>query len=472
MGLTREQMLERMMASDAAYDGRFITGVHSTGIYCLPSCRARKPKPENVRFYTTEIEAREAGLRPCKKCRPDERLAGLNPDLDRLMSAWSAVRSQPGQFKSVEDVAREAAVSPTSLYTAVREHFRSTPGVLLATARIERARSLLLEGMPPAEVGLDVGYDSTSAFYDNFGRLNGMPPAAYARLRNERDFECELPHGLHLEGFLRHLGRDAESHSELVHSGAFSIATLIDGRASRIDARICGTRLNVSVTESGAVVESHRRLTRALGFDQDPRAFEEQMETSGLGRLVGNRRGSRLPQTLTRFDGIVWSIVGQQVNLGFAYALRNRLTQLAGIPVGDGMIAPPDPARVAELQIDQLLPLQFSRRKAEYLIGIAREIVDGRLDLDRLAEEPQDRVEAALTGLRGIGPWSANYVMMRSLGMPDCVPLGDTGLTSALARFFDVARPGREETLALMDRFRPFRSLATYHLWQSLGDEQ
>ncbi len=77
MLLDREEMLDRAMASDGEYDRMFITGVLSTGIYCLPSCRARKPKPENIRFFETIEEAKAAGLRACKKCKPDDFLAGV-----------------------------------------------------------------------------------------------------------------------------------------------------------------------------------------------------------------------------------------------------------------------------------------------------------------------------------------------------------------------------------------------------------
>jgi AraC family transcriptional regulator of adaptative response / DNA-3-methyladenine glycosylase II len=85
--MNKDFMLERFMASDAAYDGRFITGVLTTGIYCLPSCTARKPLPRNVRFFSSEEEAKAAGLRPCRRCRPDHWYGGRDPDRERLERA-------------------------------------------------------------------------------------------------------------------------------------------------------------------------------------------------------------------------------------------------------------------------------------------------------------------------------------------------------------------------------------------------
>ena len=79
MRLSHATLYGRLLASDPTYDGRFFTGVLTTGIYCLPSCRARKPKPENVRFFPTCEAARAAGLRACKKCHPEDYARGVDP---------------------------------------------------------------------------------------------------------------------------------------------------------------------------------------------------------------------------------------------------------------------------------------------------------------------------------------------------------------------------------------------------------
>jgi 3-methyladenine DNA glycosylase/8-oxoguanine DNA glycosylase len=114
--------------------------------------------------------------------------------------------------------------------------------------------------------------------------------------------------------------------------------------------------------------------------------------------------------------------------------------------------------------------MQFSRAKAAYLIGAAQAVLDGRLPLAQLVDKSVTQIERLLLALRGIGPWSAHYVLMRSYGFLDCVPVGDAGLTASLQRFFKLEqRPDRSMTLALMEAFSPYRSLATFHLWQRLG---
>ncbi len=193
-----------------------------------------------------------------------------------------------------------------------------------------------------------------------------------------------------------------------------------------------------------------------------------------LAPLVAGRLGLRIPQTPDLFDGLTWVIVGQQINLAFAYTLRRRLAEKTGVPVAGGiggLLAPPTAEGVANLTVEELAAVQFSRRKAEYLIGAARAIVAGELDLERLSRATPEEAEAGLVAVRGIGRWSAQYLMMRAFGLEDCVPVGDAGLVKGLARFFNLPdRPGPAETLELMRPFAPYRSWATFHLWQSLKD--
>lgn len=213
-------------------------------------------------------------------------------------------------------------------------------------------------------------------------------------------------------------------------------------------------------------------VTRLLGLEGDPAELERRLHEQGdLARLIEGRSGLRIPLTATPFEGLVWAIVGQQVNLPFAFTLRRAVTELCGDEVADGLRAHPSPQAVATLDYTDLTARQFSRRKAEYLIDTARLIASGALPLDDLASVPATEVERRLLAVRGLGPWSVNYIMMRAFGFPDCVPLGDTGLTSALQRFFSLdKRPDAAQTAVLMQPFAPFRSLATYHLWMTLGD--
>ena len=213
------------------------------------------------------------------------------------------------------------------------------------------------------------------------------------------------------------------------------------------------------------------RLLRVLGLANDPARFEAQIAASAaLAPLIAGQQGLRVPLIADPFDAIVRAIVGQQITLGFAATLRRRLIKRVSSEIAEGIFAPPTPAQVAALDVADLTALSFSAAKARYLIGAAQAIVAGSLQLDALAHTSATRLERTLLGVHGIGPWSAHYLMMRSYGFLDCVPVGDTGLTAGLQRFFALkARPDKRETLDLMTHFRPYRSLATFHLWQRQG---
>src|SRR6185503_14015492 len=114
---------------------------------------------------------------------------------------------------------------------------------------------------------------------------------------------------------------------------------------------------------------------------------------------------------------------------------------------------------------------QLSRNKADFVVGLARAVTTGQLPLDELAGAAASRLEETLRAQRGVGPWTAAYVMLRGYGLADCVPVGDAGLALALERFHALsARPDAAATGRLMALFAPYRSFATFHFWSSLGD--
>ncbi len=184
---------------------------------------------------------------------------------------------------------------------------------------------------------------------------------------------------------------------------------------------------------------------------------------------MAGKGGLRISQAHSAFEGLLWAIIGQQINFTFACILKSRLAKFAGAPMPEagglhaaGLYAPPTPAALAALEPKDLLPLQFSRQKSDYLISAARSSPPGSSTSKRSAQMSATRAERTLLELRGLGPWSVNYVMMRALGFADCVPLGDTGVTSGLQSLFKLEeRPDIDATRRLMAVFSPWRSLAT-----------
>lgn len=472
-------MLERFYARDRASNGRFITGVLTTGIYCLPSCTARKPLPENVRFFATRDDARSAGLRPCRRCRPDDFYQQYDPDVHLLETLGADVRRDPSAFADAAALVARSGIGTTKLNALFRQHFHTTPAGFLARERVAAACAALADGRTVTDAAYASGYESLSAFHQNFRRHTGLTPGEYRALGAAPAFTMALPDGFRAEAVLEYLGRDPASPVERVRGNELVKGIRLGGGPARLRLAFAGDAARCAV-EAGRTVgpeemrEAHAAAVRMLGLAGEPAAFERHAaRRPELARLVERRPGLRLPQTADAWECLVWTIVGQQVNLPFAFALRGVVAELAGEPAGDGLRAHPTPAAVAGLDYGDLTSRRFSRRKAEYVIDTARRIAEGTLRIDGGEREMAPALERRLLDVRGLGPWSVAYLMMRGYGFADCVPAGDAGLSAALQRFFALDhRPGPAETRALMEPFAPFRSLATYHLWTSLGDPQ
>lgn len=474
MRFSHASMYARLLASDPTYDGRFFTGVLTTGIYCLPSCRARKPKPENVRFFPSCTAARAAGLRACLKCHPDDYQSGADPVLATIETVVGELRARPAAFPDVAALVRRTGYGTTRAFELFRQHFHVTPAELIARARFAWAREKLLSSDTPlADLAFAAGYASLSTFNEAFRSRSGLSPGQLRALpaSPRDDFGLDLPVGHATAPFLAHAGRDPQSLSEKLDGSVLRLATHLGARPTVL--RLDFSRPDrVNLSASPALPPDLRPLAAArvaelLGFAQNPADFARLAHRLGLARLVAGRETLRLPGSLDPWDALVWAIVGQQINLPFAFRLRRALTELAGEPVADGLVAPPTAAAIAALPADQLLARQFSRQKADYLLHVARLVADGSLDLGRLAAGSATRAEHTLREIRGLGPWTVNYVMMRGLGFADCTPYGDTGLTGGLKKLLALeTRPDADATRRLMLPFSPYRSLATAHLWQ------
>ncbi|MBA2297449.1 MAG: DNA-3-methyladenine glycosylase 2 family protein [Actinobacteria bacterium] len=199
-------------------------------------------------------------------------------------------------------------------------------------------------------------------------------------------------------------------------------------------------------------------------FDLDPfHAFAER--DAVLGPLVAGLHGLRPPIAVEPFETLVTSITAQQVSLFAAFAVRNRLIERFGVRAREAY-AFPTRERMALAQPDELTPLGFSRRKAEYVVGIAR----SDLDLHGMATLSDVDVKAELTALTGIGEWTADWFLARHLARPRAWPAGDLGVRKAVSAFYGEGRNlTTEEVRAMGERFDPFQNLTAHYLLAALA---
>ena len=249
--------------------------------------------------------------------------------------------------------------------------------------------------------------------------------------------------GLSTERF-RAFGADL---ANLWHDGG--VHRIFDGTEMRIEEGPGG----VLITPGDSTLAGDVRHYLGAPFDLD-RFYAFADTEPVLARIVPELRGFRPPLSPDPYETLVSAITAQRISLHAAFAVRNRFIQAFGSRVGVAY-AFPTRERVAPAKPEELLALGFSRRKAEYAIGIA----GSDLDLDGLAALPDDEVKAALTALPGIGEWTADWFLARHLARPDAWPAGDLGLRKAVLHFY-----GEEDTRAAGDRFAGHRNLAAHYV--------
>lgn len=191
-----------------------------------------------------------------------------------------------------------------------------------------------------------------------------------------------------------------------------------------------------------------------------------------LSEIVSSHRGLRIVGVNDLFEALCWAIMGQQISLHVAYSLKQKLVTT----FGESLIFEekeywlfPTPEKIASISLEDLRELSFTQRKAEYLLGVAQLMTEASLIRQRIENLALEQMEKELVAIRGIGKWSANYVMMRCFRHPDAFPLADVGLHNALKKILNQdEKPTMLEIEAMAENWIGWRSYATFYLWRTL----
>ena len=264
---------------------------------------------------------------------------------------------------------------------------------------------------------------------------------------------------------------------ERLDGSEYRRAVRIDGRsvviavAFRSDVGV-STTLHARSSPRMATTALRRIVRRLFDLDADLAAFRALAAGDDLLHpLVARRPALRIPRLLDPFEGLLRAILGQQVSVAAATTLADRLVRLAGAPApeldGETLLAFPSAERVAGLDEAQLLGIGLTRSRAATVLAAARAVASDELPLARLVGAPPAEIDSALTGVRGIGPWTAAYVRMRALGDRDAFPASDLGVVKAMRLLAGIDAP--RQITAYAERWRPWRAYAALHLWASLG---
>lgn len=465
---------------DARFDGWFVLAVTSTGIYCRPSCPARTPRDDRMRFYPSAAAAQSAGYRACLRCRPDASPGSPAWDVrgDVVARAMRLIDDGLVDRAGVPGLATALGYSARQLERLLNDELGAGPLALARARRAQTARTLVERtALPMTEIAFAAGYASVRAFNDAIGETYAQSPSRL-RARAVRDaapapglLVLRLAYRRPLEpsNLLGHLVATAVPGVEEYRDGAYRTTLrlphgwgVVSVRRPEGDAFPVTLRL-ADVRDLAAAVSRTRRM---LDLDTDPVAVDRALAADPhLRPLVDRVPGRRVPRTADPEAMALRAVIGQQVSTPAARTLAGRLVAALGTPVDDpdgglthlfprpGDLLADEPATAAALA------MPASRRAT--LLTLARALADGRVSLD--AGAGRTEALAALAALPGIGPWTLGTIAMRALGDPDAFVAGDLGVRLAARRLGLPAGPGGLERASRA--WSPWRAYAVQHLW-------
>jgi DNA-3-methyladenine glycosylase II len=283
------------------------------------------------------------------------------------------------------------------------------------------------------------------------------------------EFELALPPGYRTADVIAFHSRDTEGVAEQVSASSLRKGVLFDGVPVLLDVRFTPAAAQCRVDADATLAQVREALLNILGLRIDPAPFADFVRADPLlGPVVARRPGLRIVQSATVFEALTWAIIGQQINLAFAIALRRTFILQAGRQHASGLWCYPEASDVARLDVDALTSRKFSRSKAETLLRIAHLVASGELALART--DDAERVAATLLAVKGIGPWTVNYALLRGYGYPDCSLHGDVAIRAAFQQLLgEDSKPDMARTESLLERYKPHRTMAAAYLWASLN---
>jgi DNA-3-methyladenine glycosylase II len=290
-----------------------------------------------------------------------------------------------------------------------------------------------------------------------------------------KPFTLALPPDFLLGDVLAFHRRDSESIAEEVSEERLRKGVLLDGVPVVLDIALQPASASITVHADGKLSKPAQEQAREaaisiLGLRIDPEPFSAFVKKDKLfGALARKQPGLRIVQSATVFEALTWAIIGQQINLSFAIALRRTFILQAGRQHSSGLWCYPDAHSAATLTVEDLTSRKFSRAKAEALLRLATLVATGELALDVTPTNSIEQISAALLAVKGIGPWTVNYGLLRGYGYADCSLHGDVAVRAALqALLGEEAKPDIKRTEQILSAYSPHRTMAAAHLWASL----
>lgn len=475
MELDAEACYRAVQSRDTRFDGQFFTAVHTTGIYCRPSCPAITPKRQNVSFHPTTASAQAAGYRACRRCLPDAAPGSplWNIKSDLAVRAMRLIGDGLVERDGVDGLSRALGYSSRQLNRVLLAELGASPLALARANRATTARVLIQRtDLPMSDIAFAAGFSSIRQFNDTIAAVFATTPS---KLRTELPRkECPapepIPGAVSLKLPLRQPHNIAWSTWLLEHHCARGVEDFSDGRYTRALRMPHGpviatlmvsadqVRADLQLTDMRDLAPAVARLRHLLDLDADPSAVDEALLSHpALAPLVTEAPGIRVPGTVDGAELLLRTMIGQQISVAAANTATASLVAALGEEVTDatGRVTHLFPtAETVAAAAQEVMAGPAARIAA--IAGAADRLATGKLELHPGMTGTDLRRQ--LLDIKGIGPCTADYVVMRQLADPDVLLEHDLVLRRGAAAAGVAMATARASS--------PWRSYVSMHLWR------
>jgi AraC family transcriptional regulator of adaptative response / DNA-3-methyladenine glycosylase II len=463
-----DSLYRAVVARDYRFDGKFVVGVKTTGVYCRPICPA-KPKRENVEFFASPGAAERAGYRPCLRCRPEcaPEGVGLHAGSETVRRGLQRIAANEFAGAGEEAFAARLGVTARHLRRMFVSELGQTPKQVADAHRLNFARKLVVEtGLPLTRVAHAAGFGSLRRFNDAFLRRFGRNPSALRKGKRQEEkgtLEITLAYrppydwkAIHAF-FAAHEVPGLERIQEGTYERLFCIGGTTGVMTLAPDPERPALRMRVIAGDPAVLLDLTHRVRRMFDLDADPLLVANSFgEVPIMRELAAKHPGLRIPRCFDPFETAVCAILGQLVSLEYARTLAGQVVAHYGEEAVHPLTgAPVRLFPTAErLAAADLAGVKTTGARKEAIRTFSRRVLEGGISLSE-AQDP-GAFRAALLEIPGIGPWTAQYMSLRCIADTDAFPATDLILKRAL------------ELHAAIDLtpVKPWRGYAAIYLWK------
>ncbi|MDG1752027.1 MAG: AlkA N-terminal domain-containing protein [Thalassotalea sp.] len=461
------------LSRDARFDGKFFTGVITTGIFCRPICPARPPKPENVQYYLSAEQAQHAGFSPCKRCFPEQAaFKSLPVKLKRIIQSFD--------YKSdnLTTISDRFDISTRQLQRLFQQYYGLSPSEYFQQQRLLLARKLIsTTELSFSDICFASGFNSVRRFNEAIQSSYQCTPKSLRKTKktttNSEHLTINLPYRppfdwqLMLTFFQNRQINGLEKVTQTSYQRSISIDNCTGWLAITHHQDKPSLVMKIALSDYSYLNNIITRIRRMFDLDADMELIHRQLSQHPiLEKTIQQYQGLRLPGCWDIFEFSIRAILGQQISVKGATTLAKRITEKYGeylpeLPEEISLIFPSVNALIgAEYEEIGLTKTRIAtlQRWVEFF-NDHHESIENYSSLEKL--------EKQLCEIKGIGPWTVNYLAMRGLSDPDAFPSADLGIIKALT--IDGQKPSNKEILQLAETWRPWRAYACIYLWHSLA---